>query len=40
MQLQETWRIFSAAGIVSVIKTHLLQAQGAKEAEIRGISLG
>ena len=39
-QLQETWRVFGAAGIVSATKTHLPRAQGAKEAEIRGTSLG
>jgi Centromere DNA-binding protein complex CBF3 subunit, domain 2/Transcriptional activator of glycolytic enzymes len=39
-QLQETWRVFGAAGIISATKTHLPRAQGAKEAEIRGTSLG
>jgi hypothetical protein len=39
-QLQETWRVFGAAGVVSATKTHLPRAQGAKEAEIRGTSLG
>ncbi len=39
-QLQETWRVFGAAGIISATKTHLPRAQGAKEAEVRGTSLG
>jgi hypothetical protein len=39
-QLQETWRVFGAAGVTLATKTHLPRAQGAKDAEIHGTSLG
>ncbi len=39
VQLQETWRIFGAAGVVSSKKTHLPRRTGAQEAETYGTSL-
>ncbi|RKK12793.1 hypothetical protein BFJ65_g12053 [Fusarium oxysporum f. sp. cepae] len=39
MQLQETWRIFGAAGLMASKKTHLLRRVGAQDAETYGISL-
>jgi hypothetical protein len=38
-QLQETWRIFGAAGLVSSKKTHLPRRVGAQDAETHGSSL-
>lgn len=38
-QLQETWRIFGAAGLVSAKKTHLPRRVGAQDAETHGTSL-
>jgi hypothetical protein len=38
-QLQETWRIFGAAGLVSSKKTHLPRGAGAQAAETHGTSL-
>jgi hypothetical protein len=38
-QLQETWRIFGAAGLVSSKKTHLPRRVGAQDAETYGSSL-
>jgi hypothetical protein len=38
-QLQETWRIFGAAGLVAVKKTHLPRRVGAQDAETHGSSL-
>ena len=38
-QLQETWRIFGAAGLVSLKKTHLPRRVGAQDAETHGSSL-
>ena len=38
-QLQETWRVFGAAGIISSKKTHLPRRIGAQSAETYGTSL-
>ncbi|RKK58144.1 hypothetical protein BFJ69_g17421, partial [Fusarium oxysporum] len=38
-QLQETWRIFGAAGLVASKKTHLPRRVGAQDAETHGTSL-
>lgn len=38
-QLQETWRVFGAAGVVSAKKTHLPRRVGAQNAETYGTSL-
>jgi hypothetical protein len=38
-QLQETWRIFGAAGLVAAKKTHLPRRVGAQDAETHGTSL-
>jgi hypothetical protein len=38
-QLQETWRVFGAAGVVSSKKTHLPRRVGAQDAETHGSSL-
>ncbi|KAF6527928.1 hypothetical protein HZS61_008390 [Fusarium oxysporum f. sp. conglutinans] len=38
-QLQETWRIFGAAGLVASKKTHLPRRVGAQDAETYGTSL-
>ncbi len=38
-QLQETWRVFGAAGVVSSKKTHLPRRVGARSAETHGTSL-
>jgi len=38
-QLQETWRVFGAAGVVSSKKTHLPRRVGAQSAETYGTSL-
>lgn len=38
-QLQETWRIFGAAGLVAAKKTHLPRRVGAQDAETHGSSL-
>ncbi len=38
-QLQETWRVFGAAGVVSSKKTHLPRRVGAQNAETYGTSL-
>jgi hypothetical protein len=38
-QLQETWRIFGAAGLAAVKKTHLPRRVGAQDAETHGSSL-
>ncbi|KNB19478.1 hypothetical protein FOXG_16742 [Fusarium oxysporum f. sp. lycopersici 4287] len=38
-QLQETWRIFGAAGLMASKKTHLPRRVGAKDAETHGTSL-
>lgn len=38
-QLQDTWRIFGAAGLVSSKKTHLPRRVGAQDAETHGSSL-
>jgi hypothetical protein len=38
-QLQETWRVFGAAGVVSSKKTHLPRRVGAQSAETHGTSL-
>jgi hypothetical protein len=39
VQLQETWRIFGAAGITAAKKTHLPRRTGAQDAETHGSSL-
>jgi hypothetical protein len=39
VQLQETWRIFGAAGLASSKKTHLPRRVGAQDAETHGTSL-
>jgi hypothetical protein len=39
VQLQETWRVFGAAGLVSSKKTHLPRRVGAQDAETHGTSL-
>ncbi|XP_044715448.1 centromere DNA-binding protein complex CBF3 subunit [Hirsutella rhossiliensis] len=38
-QLQETWRIFGAAGLIASKKTHLPRRVGAQDAETHGTSL-
>lgn len=38
-QLQETWRVFGAAGLVASKKTHLPRRAGAQDAETHGTSL-
>jgi hypothetical protein len=38
-QLQETWRVFGAAGLVASKKTHLPRRVGAQDAETHGTSL-
>ncbi|KAF6517625.1 hypothetical protein HZS61_003186 [Fusarium oxysporum f. sp. conglutinans] len=38
-QLQETWRIFGAAGLMASKKTHLPRRVGAQDAETHGTSL-
>ena len=38
-QLQETWRVFGAAGVASSGKTHLPRRVGAQDAETHGSSL-
>ncbi|KAG6989224.1 High-osmolarity-induced transcription protein 1 [Fusarium oxysporum f. sp. conglutinans] len=38
-QLQETWRIFGAAGLMASKKTHLPRRVGAQDAETQGTSL-
>jgi Centromere DNA-binding protein complex CBF3 subunit, domain 2/Transcriptional activator of glycolytic enzymes len=38
-QLQDTWRIFGTAGLVSAKKTHLPRRVGAQDAETHGTSL-
>jgi len=38
-QLQETWRVFGAAGVISSKKTHLPRRIGAQSAETHGTSL-
>jgi hypothetical protein len=38
-QLQETWRVFGAAGLVSSKKTHLPRRVGAQDTETHGSSL-
>jgi Centromere DNA-binding protein complex CBF3 subunit, domain 2/Transcriptional activator of glycolytic enzymes len=38
-QLQETWRVFGAAGLVSSKKTHLPRRIGAQDAETHGSTL-
>jgi hypothetical protein len=38
-QLQDTWRIFGAAGVISSTKTHLPRRVGAQDAETHGTSL-
>ena len=38
-QLQETWRVFGAAGLIASKKTHLPRQVGAQDAETHGTSL-
>jgi hypothetical protein len=38
-QLQETWRVFGAAGVIAGKKTHLPRKVGAQDAETHGSSL-